>query len=324
MEDLDQVRQRWLSERPSFEQFGQALTFKLQNTMRAFGFPAAVSCRTKEVDSLIKKLITKSDHHTYESLPDKLGLRIVVKRKRHVEIVCASIANEFACDEFDDKIDKLKENQVGYLGKHVNIWFRPEDPGATKFPIPAFKAELQIRTLAQNLWSEMSHGTTYKGGEAVKLYLRRRVHLLAALIEVADNEFEWLDEEIGNLPDMPELTILRALERHYYTFTSRAGDAHLSLEVIRLLWPLYEKSPEQISAHFDQVFTAKAPFLAEVFRIAEAGASDSRSAFFFQPESLLIYDLLESMEYRLRQTWAQSLPEPELERIAIAFGFSFV
>ena len=48
-----------------------------------------------------------------------------------------------------------------------------------------------------------------------------------------------------------------------------------------------------------------------------------RSAFFFQPEILLIYDQLQSQPYKLREHWAERFPPEELEMVATAFGFSF-
>jgi hypothetical protein len=47
-----------------------------------------------------------------------------------------------------------------------------------------------------------------------------------------------------------------------------------------------------------------------------------RSAFFFQPEILLIYDQLQSQPYKLRKHGSERFPPEELEIVATAFGFS--
>jgi hypothetical protein len=116
--------------------------------------------------------------------------------------------------------------------------------------------------------------------------------------------------------------VLRALERQYYKLASRPGDIELSLRVIKLLWPLYGKTPEELNEHFAKVYNEHEDFLLTVFAHAEQTPGD-RSAFLFQPEVLMIYDQLGSMPYRLRPQWSQELPEKELERIAVRFGFSF-
>jgi hypothetical protein len=47
------------------------------------------------------------------------------------------------------------------------------------------------------------------------------------------------------------------------------------------------------------------------------------SAFLFQPEALMIFDLLKMEPLSVRESWNASYPEKELERIANAFGISF-
>jgi hypothetical protein len=233
--------------------------------------------------------------------------------------VCDAVRPEFVCGPFENTADRLAEDQVGYLSVHVDVGLVSSDERFAAFG--ALRAELQVRTLSQNLWSEMSHDTTYKSGTVVDPGLKRRLHLLAALIEVADNEYQRVEDEIATVPDMPEMRLLRALERQYYRLASKPGDTELSLRVIRLLWPLYGKTPEELTTHFEQLVAQHQATLTQVF--ADAAAVAERSAFLFQPEVLMIYDQLQAMPYRLRPQWVQEFPERELERIALRFGFSF-
>lgn len=318
MEDLEYARKQWLTDEPVYAAFGHYLREQLERLNRRLGIPAAVSVRTKEIDSLLKKLIRKPDH-TYATLGDKLGTRVIVKRLRDVQTVRDALPSEFVCGPIENTADRLAEDQVGYLSVHVDIGLLLSDPRHAEFP--ALRAELQVRTLAQNVWSEMSHDTTYKSGTVVVHGLKRRLHLLAALIEVADNDYQRVEDEIATLPDMPELQVLRALECQYYKLASKPGDTELSLQVIRLLWPLYEKTPEELATHFAELVTAHQTTLEQVF--AEAVSTAERSPFMFQPELLMIYDQLNTMRYGLRSRWVEEFPEKELERIALRLGFSF-
>jgi ppGpp synthetase/RelA/SpoT-type nucleotidyltranferase len=318
MEDLEDARTRWLRDEPRYATFGAYLNERLATITGIIGTSATVSVRTKEIDSLLKKLLRKPEH-TYTSLGDKLGARIIVKRLHDVQTVCDAVQSEFTCGPFENTADRLAEDRVGYLSVHIDIGLLPSDPRFGEFS--SLRAELQVRTLAQNLWSEMSHDTTYKSGTFVHQGIKRRLHLLAALIEVADNDYQRVEDEIATLPDMPELQVLRALERQYYKLASKPGDTELSLRVIRLLWPLYGKPPEEMNAHFEQVIVEHHDTLARVF--ADATQAAERSAFLFQPEVLMIYDQLLAMPYRIRPKWTQEFPEKELERIALRFGFSF-
>jgi len=317
--DLEQARTRWLNDEPLYAAFGEVLEARLTALAKAVGIPATVTTRTKEIDSLLKKLLRKPEH-SYESVGDKLGARVIVRRLQDVQAVCDSVGRAFECGPFENTADRLAEDRVGYLSVHVDVSLSTTDPQFTRFT--GLRAELQIRTLAQDLWSNMSHDTTYKSGSVINQRLKRRLHLLAALVEVADNDYQRVEDEIASFPDTPELQVLRALERQYYKFSSRIGDPELSLRVIRLLWPLYGKSPEEMNVYFEQLTVKRLDLLTEVFDEAARTAID-RSAFLFQPEVLMIYDQLERMQYMLRPQWVKEFPEKELERIALRFGISF-
>jgi hypothetical protein len=127
---------------------------------------------------------------------------------------------------------------------------------------------------------------------------------------------------MSKMPDMAEFMILKALERQYYKLSARPGNTDLSLEVIQHLWPLYEQTPEQVSDRFGPLLAQKRAVLQDVFD-QMARTAKGRSAFFFQPEILLIYDLLQSHPYKLRECWSERFPSEELEMVATAFGHSF-
>jgi hypothetical protein len=249
----------------------------------------------------------------------------VVRYQREVDEIVSSMPSILGCGKPDDTRQRLadeKDERVGYISVHLDSWLKGEHASQSQFPKAKYRAEVQVRTLAQHLWSEISHDTSYKSGTAIRKDLKRRIHLLAGLIEVADNEFSRIDDEMSKMPDIAEFMILKALERQYYKLSARPGNTDLSLAVIRHLWPLYEQTPEQISMRFGQILSEKADVLQDVFD-QMTRATKGRSAFFFQPEILLIYDQLQSQPYKLREHWSERFPPEELEMVATAFGFSF-
>lgn len=320
MTDLEDVRKRWLKEKPRYECFGKEIQKRLEAGLRRAGIWAELDSRAKEIDSLIRKLV-KKPHHTYESVSDKTGVRVVLRYKSEVEHVLALAAQLFVCGEAQNKADMLKPDQVGYLSTHVDIRLRDGDPLATDYPPGNFRAELQVRTLAQNLWSEMSHDAFYKNDEdlsPISNRLKRRIFILAGVVEVADDEFDKLNSD---MPNIPEVRLLKSLERHYYKLTTRHGDPEVSLHLIRLLAPLYKRDAQEIAAHLDEFYTSNEGAIREVYEQAEA--DPDRSAYLYQPEALMIYDRLRADQIGVRKVWNLSLPERELERLALAFGISF-
>lgn len=61
-------------------------------------------------------------------------------------------------------------------------------PTLAKFA--GYKAELQIRTVAQHLWAASSHVLQYKQELSVPPPVRRSIHRVSALLETVDLEFE--------------------------------------------------------------------------------------------------------------------------------------
>jgi putative GTP pyrophosphokinase len=317
--DLEDARKRWLADREQWERFGQEAAKKLKAALRQRGIWAEVTSRAKEIDSLIKKLINKPEH-TYESLGDKVGLRIIVRYVSEIETVMALAEELFACRDRENKLSKLGPDKVGYLSTHIDISPKDADPLAADFSPSVYRAELQVRTMAQHLWADMAHDTFYKNDETLNplpIQLQRRVNVLAGVVEVADNEFDRLNADV---PGLPEVVLLKSLEKRFLTLTTRRTNVELSLKVIRLLSPLYKSKPRQIVVHLREFFDERADVLATVY--AEAVDDMARSAFLYQPEALMIYDLLDSKQIQTHHLWNTEFPERELQRIATAFGIS--
>jgi putative GTP pyrophosphokinase len=233
---LDDARRSWINDEPTHKAFGAYLHEQITRAIRELGIIAEVTYRTKTIDSLLRKLFTKP-HHTYETLPDKLGLRIVVRYQQNVDEVINALHRVINCQDIDTKADKLDPDQLGYRATHLQIGLYPTDTQSNTYPSPRFIAELQIQTHAQHLWAEMAHDVFYKDQQTTSSQLQRRIYLLAGLVEVADNEFSSIERDIATMPDLRNVQILRALERQYYKLAATPGNTALSLQIIDHLTP---------------------------------------------------------------------------------------
>jgi putative GTP pyrophosphokinase len=323
--DVEQARQSWTAERPRYDDFGKLVAQRLRDSLKSLGIWFQVEAREKTIDSLVKKLLTKR-HHTFESLPDKVGARVVIRYRTDVDKVIEKVRTLFDSNEPDDKEKLLGTDKVGYLSVHLdNVRLRQDDGDVGRFPPDIFRIELQVRTLAQHLWSEMSHDTVYKNEEmAAQLDpdVRRRVKLMAGQLEIADREFDRLNMELSA---RPTVRLLQLLEQHYYAIASQPPDLELSVEVLDALMPLIpQEDIGGFATKLSEFLTAKHSVIEKVYETArELGAEDSETpACLFQPEVLLIYSLLASTRDKTRKVWNESYPDRELERIANAFGVS--
>jgi ppGpp synthetase/RelA/SpoT-type nucleotidyltranferase len=321
MTGIEEARKRWIIERPKYHEFGILIEKQLQDAVRNLGIPAEVTSRAKEVDSLVKKLLLKADH-TYESLPDKIGVRMVYKFRSDSSSLLAIVSQNFEHDPPDDKAKIRGTSDVGYLSIHIDhARLRSDNPRITAYPPKTFFAEIQLRTLAQHLWFEMSHDDIYKNDETAKALpddLLRRVNLMAGQIEVADREFDQIN---SHLQRDDASMLLKALERNYYKLTSRRGNPELSLNVIKLLLPTFQSaSVSEIIHHIDRTFEAHRATLEHVYQ--DPDRANDPSAFFFQPEAILIYDRLLDDRTETLRVWNDQFPASELERIANTLGVS--
>jgi ppGpp synthetase/RelA/SpoT-type nucleotidyltranferase len=323
--DVEQARERWTAERPQYEAFGQLVAQRLRDSLKPVGVWFQVEARAKTIDSLVKKLLTKQ-HHTFESLPDKVGARVIIRYRADVDKVIERVRTLFDSDEPENKEKLLGTDRVGYLSVHLdNMRLHQNDGDAAQYPPGTFWVELQVRTLAQHLWSEMSHDTVYKNEEMIAQLdadVRRRVSLMAGQIEVADREFDRLNMELST---RVTVRLLQVLEQHYYTVASQRPNLELSVEVLHALMPLVPQDDvAAFASRLNEFLSAKHSVIEGVYTKAREFGMESNDtpAFLFQPEVLLVYNLLTSARDKTRQVWNQNYPERELERIANTFGIS--
>jgi putative GTP pyrophosphokinase len=174
-----------------------------------------VDARAKTIDSSVKKLLTKR-RYTFESLPDKVGARAIIRYRKDVDKVIEKVRTLFDSNEPEDKVKLLGIDRLGYLSVHLdNVRLRKDDGDAARFPPSTFWVELQVRTLAQHLWSEKSHDTVYKNQDMIAQLdpdVRRRVSLMAGQLEIADREFDRLNMELSA---RATVRLLQVLEQHY-------------------------------------------------------------------------------------------------------------
>lgn len=319
MSDLETVRRRWLEERPKWGAFGEEIAKRLKEAIQKEGIWCVPSSRAKEPHSLIKKLL--KGKYTYNNLPDRVGVRCVVRYLSEAEAVVTLACQLFDCSQVDRKIEKLEESRVGYAGIHMEIRLRQVDPSVVNYPPGQYWVELQIQTLGQHSWSEMTHDSVYKNDDTLAklpVDIKRRVNLMAGLIEVADREFDRVNKE---MPGNTSIDLYKTLERHYFRISARRPDPEISLEVIDLLAPLYGGlSIHEIKTRLSSFFAQHEDVLHSVYAGAEEATA---SAFLYQPEVLMIYERLETDQLAMRKVWNTRFPEKELELIANSFGISF-
>lgn len=162
----------------------------------------SVTSRAKERDSLRQKL-SKSGAH-YKSLTevtDLCGVRIISYFDDDVKRVADLIEAQFDVDKENsiNKSQMLDPDRFGYLSNHYvvsHLAARELLPEYRKFA--GLKVEIQVRSILQHAWAEIEHDLGYKSREGIPREVRRRFSRLAGLLELADQEFRTIRNELSS------------------------------------------------------------------------------------------------------------------------------
>lgn len=157
-----------------------------------------VKSRAKEINKFEEKIRGPISFNP-KDMQDLAGIRIICYLNSDVEKVANLIQSHFSIDKSRsiDKSQVLRVDQVGYKSIHLVAKLSPE-----RVALPEFKKfegkyfEIQIRTILQHSWAEIEHDRNYKFSGILPPEIQRRFFLIAANLEMADNEFNTLSELI--------------------------------------------------------------------------------------------------------------------------------
>lgn len=159
----------------------------------------SIAFRVKDKEECVSKFKRKylqkieEEGNPYEIkdyITDLIGLRIVCLYENEIVKVEEILNKNFKVVEVTDKIKTLDstENQFGYKSLHIDLKLNDERKKLPEFKKFAdFRFEVQIRTIIQDAWSVLDHKIKYK--KSIPADLKRRINRLAALFEIADDEF---------------------------------------------------------------------------------------------------------------------------------------
>jgi putative GTP pyrophosphokinase len=183
----------WENAREAFSSVLSLLTSELPT-----GKPKVVS-RVKRRDECVRKFElkyrneiekTKTDYQIQDYISDIIGIRIICLYEDDVAEVHKIIKRHFEIIGTTDKTKTLIEdhNKFGYKGLHLDIRLNGARQTLPEYaPFQNLQIEIQIRSIVQDAWSEIDHRLKYK--KSIPDALKRRVVRLAALFELADQEF---------------------------------------------------------------------------------------------------------------------------------------
>ncbi|MFT8550364.1 MAG: RelA/SpoT domain-containing protein [Acetobacter okinawensis] len=291
--ELD-IFQRWNADKRHYDAWGKFIVktivegLSVQIEVPDLFLRLPVKHRLKEDSSLIQKALYRGKNYDrpYDDIEDKVGIRFVVLTSGEISIVENAITHfgdkfwfwEKARDFIEERSDKPWE--FGYQSVHYVVRAKAGisiDGNAIPIDIPC---EIQIRTLLQHAFSELTHDTIYKPSVKSTPEMMRAAAKAMALIEATDDYFC----QVGDLIDASVKStkeFITILSQHYIdTIGVKPVVTRLDGELIDAYLPL----ADEISAEDIIVWLNTKRFIEK--RIAERRKN---FALYSLPAIFLIY-----------------------------------
>jgi putative GTP pyrophosphokinase len=160
----------------------------------------SVQHRAKEPNSFGRKAAIPSEQDPIrpkytdpiKQITDLAGVRVIAYFPGALSDIDEVINGEFTVAEKSNKgLELIEEERFGYQSIHYLVRI---GPGRTRLAEYAeftdAIAEVQVRTILQHAWAEIEHDIQYKSSKAIPSEIRRRFMALAGMLEIADKEFQ--------------------------------------------------------------------------------------------------------------------------------------
>lgn len=163
------------------------------------------SHRIKKVDSYCEKvLLRKPKANPLLETTDKVGTRVVLLDTTDVNTVCDFIEHceEWYVQEHAKDIDQIileHPEEFTYQSDHYIV--RPKDSYQAGCSIELLTCEIQVRTILQHAYAEISHDTMYKKDVTLSNQYKRKLASSMAFLEAADEKFVQIYEGMKEYND---------------------------------------------------------------------------------------------------------------------------
>ena len=192
--------------RPIYEQYAYVIRNILVEAFKAKSIKIhSIEARAKTVESFGNKAAKPSSIDpnrpqyptSLTDITDLAGVRVIVFFPNTLDLVDSVIKTQFEVKEKSDKaLLLIEEQKFGYASIHYLICLKENRTKLDEYS--RFKdliGEIQVRTILQHAWAEIEHDIQYKAVETLPNNIRRRFMSLAGMLEIADREFQAIQDE---------------------------------------------------------------------------------------------------------------------------------
>ena len=271
-----ELLERWQRERPIYEAWGAfvsetlttAVAREIQPTSVELFFRLPLKHRSKEPSSLLAKAFHrgKSYANPFDDIEDKVGVRIVVLFSEEIRTVERAL---LGCPQWNaEKARDFEEERArrpfefDYQSLHYVVRSGPNvSYGGLEVP-EGTPCEVQVRTILQHAYSELTHDTIYKPSIQAEPDVKRAAAKSMALIEATDDYFMEVRKRLA-LAQAPGQRVAAVVEKSYREFVGLEPDTS-PLNII-LVDHFKQWARDNFEAELTS-FLQEKPFLADFIR----------------------------------------------------------
>jgi ppGpp synthetase/RelA/SpoT-type nucleotidyltranferase len=201
---------RWSDEKAAYRAWGELLSNLIEEALSPLIAPVSTGYfiklpaapRLKEDQKLVEKAFyrKKGYRDPYADITDKVGTRFVVLLGTHVRIVENALMSieGLTYSKDRDYEEEQSENPLRFDYAAVHYVVRPtSDRVFHEIKVPAgTPCEVQIKTILQHAYSELTHDTIYKPQIQATPFMQRNAAKAMALLEATNDYFEKVDADV--------------------------------------------------------------------------------------------------------------------------------
>lgn len=304
---------KWHDEKTMYEAWGWFVTETIKEYVRntvetdpSYFFRIPPMPRLKDDNSLIDKAFYRSKpyKHPYDDITDKVGTRFVLLTTEDIAPVSEAVNQSDKWSASKDRDYELEIERDPTVFQYSAVHFVVRNAIARRFQgieiAEGIACEVQIKTILQHAYSELTHDSIYKPKVDATPSMHRAAAKSSALIEATNDYFIAVKHILQELIDS---------DRHSTESNARMYRHYVGVEptptgleglLVKNLIPLLDGTWEEELNRF----------LASNRRIGKVIAEKAASSLLHrQPSVLLVYYLVENKGELLRQNWPLTVEE---------------
>jgi ppGpp synthetase/RelA/SpoT-type nucleotidyltranferase len=277
-----------------------------------------VQIRLKKESSIRGKIARYAEENAKNVVQDFVGVRFVVLFSSELQLIQDAIASAEVWESnlVRDFANQIHENPelFDYQSLHYILKCTKDiQQGSIKIRA-GLTCEVQIRTLLQHAYAELTHDNIYKPTQLVPTKAKRFVARSMALMESTDELFcRTLDElRSANLPRNDLFDSLTRIFKSNSFWDERNVDPSLNFEIIDICRPMID---------FSVILMDVVKFISEKqFILRQIAAARAENFLFSQPVVILLYYLVDRDDDALGRLWMLDSLKEELRLVFSNLG----